>query len=116
MRHCKCILSGLKRGDSNGTRETLQRGVCSALRRVLLGLTVFEALWPLHKDSQGLNAKACSQLSHLYHLKQKVRKSNLDFVLAELRDAGFAAEAYKMDSVQHGVPQNRRRVYIIGQA
>lgn len=116
MRHCKCILSGLKRGDSNGTRETLQCGVCSALRHVLLGLTVFEALWPLRKDSQGLNAKACSQLSQLYHLKQEVRKSNLDVVLAELRDAGFAAEAYKMDTVQYGVPQNRRRVYIIGQA
>lgn len=41
-------------------------------------------------------------------------KNALDFIMSQIRDAGYHASHYLLNAYDYGVPQNRIRIYIIG--
>ena len=44
---------------------------------------------------------------------QSTRQSNLEVCLARIREIGYVAKTYLLDSQWYGLPQSRRRVYIV---
>jgi DNA (cytosine-5)-methyltransferase 1 len=47
-------------------------------------------------------------------LASAARRSYLDALLAQVRDLGFATNARLVDAAVHGVPQTRRRLFMVG--
>lgn len=41
------------------------------------------------------------------------RQTNLDLCLKEIEQRGYAAQSYLLDAKAYGLPQHRRRIYII---